>query len=66
MLLRVMYPGQKYDFVKASRLNEMIEAGKITMFQRGGGWVRLGIDPIRTNNTTSSYSGVERRKSQIV
>jgi hypothetical protein len=63
MLLRVMYPGEKYDFVKASRLNEMIEAGKITMFQRGGGWARVGVDPIRSKKTDATYNGSERRQS---
>ncbi len=63
MLLRVMYHNQKYDLIKAARLNEMIEAGKITMFQRGGGWVRVGVDPIRSKKTDSSYNGSERRQS---
>lgn len=66
MLLRVMYPGQRYDLIKAARLNEMIEAGKITMFQRSGGWVRVGIDPIRSKKTDPSYNGAERRQSQGV
>lgn len=65
MLLHVMYHDQRYDFIKASRLNEMIEAGRITMFQRGGEWVRVGIDPIRSKKTTSSYNSSERRQSQV-
>lgn len=46
MLLRVMYQDHRYDFIKASRLNEFIEAGTVAMFQRVGGLVRVGIDPI--------------------
>lgn len=64
MLLRVMYQNQRYDFIKAARLSEMIEAGVIAMFQRRGGWVRLGVDPIRVKKTDASYNGSERRQSQ--
>ena len=65
MMIRVMYHDEKYDFIPASRLNELIEAGKIAMFQRGdSGWVRVGVDPIRSNNTESSYTGIERRQLQ--
>jgi hypothetical protein len=66
MLLRVMYRDQSYDFIKATRLNEFIEAGTLAMFQRSGGWARVVIDPIWTKNTTSSYNGAERRQSQVV
>jgi hypothetical protein len=64
MLLRVMYLGQRYDFIKAARLNEFIEAGTLAMFQRGGGWARVGVDPIRSKKIDASYSGSERRQSQ--
>ncbi len=66
MLIRVMYYDEKYDFVPASRLNELIEAGKIAMFQRGNsGWVRVGVDPIRTKETDDTYAGVERRHPEV-
>jgi hypothetical protein len=64
MLIRVIYQNQRYDFVKASRLDEFIETGAIASFQRRGGWVRVGIDPIRGQTTGSSYKGEERRRSQ--
>ncbi len=61
-----MYYDEKYDFIPASRLNELIEAGKIMMFQRGNsGWVRVGVDRIRSSNTESSYTGMERRQPQV-
>jgi hypothetical protein len=66
MLLRVMYHDQRYDFIKAARLNEFIEAGTLAMFQRGGGWARVGVDPIRSKKTNSSYNGDERRQSRLV
>lgn len=65
MLIRVMYHDEKYDFVPASRLNELIETGRIAMFQRGSsGWVRVGVDPIRSKETESPHTGIERRQLQ--
>jgi hypothetical protein len=60
-----MYYNQRYDFIKATRLHEFIEAGSLAMFQRGSGWVSVGVDPIRSKKTDSSYNGVERRRSQV-
>jgi hypothetical protein len=60
-----MYHDEKYDLVPASRLNELIETGRIAMFQRGSsGWVRVGADPIRSKNTEALYAGIERRQLQ--
>ena len=65
MLIRVMYHDEKYDLVPAARLNELIENGRIAMFQRGSsGWVRVGIDPIRSSKTEPSFDGAERRQLQ--
>jgi hypothetical protein len=66
MVIRVIYQNQKYDFVKASRLDEFIETGAIASFQRRSGWVRVGIDPIRATTTefSNAYRGKERRQSR--
>lgn len=65
MLIRVMYHDEKYDFVPAARLNELIENGRIAMFQRGSsGWVRVGVDPTRSSKAESSFNGTERRQLQ--
>jgi len=66
MLIRVIYQNQRYDFVKASRLEELIESGAVASFKRRKGWVRVGIDPIRATMTDAfyTYEGEERRKSQ--
>jgi hypothetical protein len=66
MVIRVIYQNQRYDFVKASRLDEFIETGAIASFQRSSGWVRVGIDPIRATISDSSYTykGKERRQSE--
>jgi hypothetical protein len=63
MLIRVVYNDSKYDFIKPARLNEMLKAGTISMFQRSSGWVRVGIDPLRANNSTPRDKTDERRSS---
>ena len=66
MVIRVIYQNQRYDFVKAFRLDEFIETGAIALFLCRSGWVRVGLDPIRATTTDSSYTykGKERRQSQ--
>jgi hypothetical protein len=64
MLIHVVYHDQKHDFIKDTRLDEFIEAGKIAMFLRSDGWVRVGVDPVRAKTTNSPYKGSERRQSQ--
>lgn len=61
MLVHVVYHDEKHDFIKDTRLNEFIEAGKIARFLRSDGWVRVGADPTRVNSPDFAYSGVERR-----
>lgn len=66
MLIRVMYHDEKYDLIPAARLNEMIETGRIAMFQRGNsGWVRVGVDPVRSKKADPFYNGTERRQPQV-
>lgn len=63
MLIRVVYNDNKYDFIKPARLNEMLKAGAISMFQRSSGWVRVGIDPLRINLSAPRDKANERRHS---
>lgn len=62
MLVHVVYHDEKHDFIKDTRLNEFIEAGKIARFLRSDGWVSVGVDPVRTNPPDFAYSGIERRQ----
>jgi hypothetical protein len=48
MLIRVRYRNHHFDFVKTSRLDEFIASGEISAFKRRKGWVRIGVDPIRS------------------
>lgn len=60
MVIRVMYDNGSFDMVKASRLDDLIPAGKIARFLRTEGWVTVGVDPVRTSGRTA-YDGPERR-----
>ena len=61
MMIHVIYKDKRYDFVKDSRLDELIRSDSILMFKRQSGWVRIGIDPIRMKDTSRSEENIERR-----
>lgn len=60
MVIRVMYKNNKYDMVKASRLDELIDSGKIAKFHRSDGWATIGFTRLR--GTDGSYNGPDRRR----
>lgn len=60
MVIRVMYKNNKYDMVKTSMLDELIDSGKIVKFQRSDGWATIGLTRLR--GTNGIYSGPDRRK----
>jgi hypothetical protein len=43
-------------------LNAALNSGRIVRFQRSGGWVQVGRDPLRKKQESSGYTGVERRQ----
>jgi len=61
MLIEVIYPGMKHDYVKDFMLHSLIENEKIIRFRRRSGWVTLGVDPVRDTTKRTNYNGVERR-----
>ena len=61
MLIRVMYSGNTYDYVREFMLNNLIEAGKIVKFRRSGGWVSIVEGPVRSESLQHSYRGTEER-----
>ncbi len=62
MLIQVIYPDDRYDYVKEFMLDELIESQKITRFRRRSGWVTLGVDPVRKpRRKDADFSGQERR-----
>ncbi|MCK5140401.1 MAG: hypothetical protein KAQ85_11205 [Thermodesulfovibrionia bacterium] len=64
MLVRVLYNNSKYDFIKPSYIDKLINSGQIKSFLRSEGWVMIGVDPIRGRGGT--YEGSERRKSENI
>lgn len=60
MLIQVSYDDEKYDYVKDFVLDRLIETGTISRFKRSSGWVRIGIDPVRTRRS-DNFAGVDRR-----
>ncbi len=63
MLVQVIFPDKRYDYVKDFMLDDLIESRKISKFRRRDGWVTLGLDPIRERKRSISYDGIERRAS---
>lgn len=47
MLIHIMYPDNRYDYVKESVLDKLIDNGDIVRFKRTSGWVSLGVDRVR-------------------
>ena len=57
MLIQIMHSDTRFDYVKDTMLDYLIESNKITSFKRSTGWVTIGVDPIRKqrrNNTATS------------
>lgn len=61
MLIRVRYTTGMYDYVSCTLLDDLIRHDKIIQFFRSSGWATIGIDPVRTHNMASAYTGPERR-----
>lgn len=55
MLIQVVYPDNRYDYVKDYILDSLIETRTIARFRRSSGWVTLGRDPIRTSKRDFTY-----------
>ncbi len=64
MLIRVIYPDNRYDFVKDTFLDQLIRNRSITMFQRKSGWVRVGVDPVRLKSRRATLRPEKGRSSQ--
>lgn len=60
MLIRVMYSDGRFDMVKPSTLDNLLEQQKVTSFKRTSGWAVVGRDAIRST-AGSGYRGIERR-----
>lgn len=63
MKVMVCYDDDSYDIVEDYCLDYLIRVGNITGFCRSDKWVRVGVDPVRDENTLcETYVGKERRR----
>lgn len=63
MLIQVEYYNNKFDFVKNTQLDSLLEKQKIHRFKRSSGWVTVGIDPIRTKRDGLNFYYYPERRS---
>lgn len=47
MLIQVNYTDNRFDYVKDTRLQQLIESREIAGFRRSSGWVTVGVAPLR-------------------
>lgn len=57
----IVYEDGMMDQVDPRSLQVLIEGDLIVKFQRRGGWVYLGVDPVRESHR-KDYPGPERRR----
>ena len=60
MLIRVMYSDGKFDMVKPTMLDNLLDSLAVTSFKRTTGWAVVDRDPIRSTSR-GTYRGMERR-----
>jgi hypothetical protein len=56
-----MYSDGRFDMVKPSILDNLLEQQVVTSFKRSDGWAVVGRDALRSSNQ-ARYRGVERRQ----
>jgi hypothetical protein len=59
-MIRVMYSDGRFDMVKSTMLDNLLEQQSVTSFKRSSGWAVVGRDPIRSQGR-SDYMGDDRR-----
>lgn len=62
MMIRVMYSDGRFDLVKHTMLDQLLERNRVASFKRTSGWAVVGRDPIRGVGG-HSYAGPDRRES---
>ena len=64
MLIHVIFQNQSHGYLEHSRFDELLAIFPIASFRRNDGWVRVGLDPMRSMATDSPprTKNEERRK----
>ena len=60
--INVVYKNGVKDSISSVLLNTLISSKQVEQFERSSGWVKVGVDPIRSMGKTS-FAGAERRMS---
>lgn len=60
MMIRIMYSDGRFDMVKPSMLDNLLERQSVTSFKRSSGWAVVGRDPVRSAGR-SNFQGEDRR-----
>lgn len=60
MMIRIMYSDGRFDLVKPTTLDQLIETNRVASFKRSTGWAVVGRDALRGAGGLS-YRGPERR-----
>ena len=60
MQINVIYKNGVKDHISPALLGTLINSKQIDQFERSSGWVKVGIDPVRSV-PSGDYSGSERR-----
>jgi len=55
-----MYSDGRFDMVKPTMLDNLLDRQAVTSFKRSSGWAVVGRDPIRSSGQ-SHYQGSDRR-----
>ncbi|MGO9612046.1 MAG: GSU3473 family protein [Dissulfurispiraceae bacterium] len=65
MHIRVVYEDDTYDMVTDCMLDIMLSSERVKKFYRYSEekWVTVGVDPIRAEKRSYTYSGPERRET---
>lgn len=64
MMIRVMYNDGRFDVVKHTMLDQLLEKNRVASFKRMNGWAVVGRDSLRGTGGTS-YQGPERREQAV-
>ena len=60
----VRYADSSVGAVARGKLDELIESGGITGFERSNGWVDIAKDPVRSRLSHWQFRGLQRRVGQ--
>ena len=62
----VRYADSSLGVIPRGKLDELLESGRITAFERSSGWVDITKDPIRSNVSQWQFKGLQRRAGQKI